>query len=52
MKLTKPLFAAPPGEIYPREIPAGEQCPAALEQAAREAGALDEGRRTRKTADK
>ena len=41
-KLTKSLFAVPPGEIYPRDIPAGEECPADLEHAAREAGALDE----------
>ena len=41
-KLTKPLFGAPNGEIYPREIAAGEECPPELEAAAREIGALAE----------
>lgn len=48
MKLTKPIFAVWPGEIYPREIPAGEDCPAELEQAAREFGALEEPKARRK----
>lgn len=55
MKLIAPIFAVWPGEVYPREIPAGEECPADLEQAAREAGALDDAeskpRRARKAAD-
>lgn len=41
-KLIKPLFAAPNGEVYPRTIPQGEECPPELEDAAREAGALEE----------
>ena len=40
-KLIKPLFAAPNGEVYPRTIPEGEECPPELEHAAREAGALE-----------
>jgi hypothetical protein len=40
MKLTKPIFGAAKGEIYPRIYEAGEECPASLEAAAREAGAL------------
>lgn len=47
-KLTKSLFGAPNGEIYPREIPAGEECPPELEDAAREAGALTETKASRK----
>jgi hypothetical protein len=41
MKLTKRIFAARPGEIYPGWIEAGEECPPELLDAAREAGALD-----------
>ncbi len=48
MKLTKPIFAVWPGEIYPREIPAGEDCPAELVDAARELGALGETKARRK----
>ena len=40
-KLAKPLFGAPNGEIYPRWIEAGEECPPELEAAAREIGALE-----------
>jgi len=39
-KLTKPIVGVPDGEIYPREIPAGEECPPQLEAYAREIGAL------------
>jgi hypothetical protein len=41
MKLTKPLFCAPPGEIYPRELAAGEECPPEFEESARAQGCLD-----------
>lgn len=41
MKLTKPLRCVPPGEIYPRELPAGEECPAEFEESARLQGCLD-----------
>lgn len=47
-KLTKPLFGAPNGEIYPRWIEAGEECPPELEGAAREIGALSEVKAARK----
>lgn len=40
--LKKPVFGAVHPEIYPREYPAGEECPPGLEDAAREMGALDE----------
>ena len=43
-KLTKPLFGVPNGEIYPREIAAGEDCPPELEAAARDIGALAENK--------
>lgn len=42
MKLTKPIYGAANGEIYPREYAAGEDCPPELEGAARAQGALDE----------
>lgn len=41
MKLTKPITGVPDGEIYPREIAAGEDCPAGLEAYAASIGALD-----------
>ena len=41
MKLKSPIFGVPDGEIYPREIPAGEECPANLEAYAAEIGALE-----------
>ncbi len=40
MKLKKAIFGAPDGEVYPREIPAGEECPPSLEAYAAEIGAL------------
>ena len=40
MKLTKPIFGAANGEIYPRVYAVGEDCPPELEAAAQEAGAL------------
>ncbi len=40
MKLLKAFFCAPAGEIYPREIAAGEECPRELEQAAAALGLL------------
>jgi len=42
MKLTKRIFGARAGEIYPEWIEAGEECPEHLLDAAREAGALEE----------
>lgn len=41
MKLKKAIFGAPDGEVYPREIPAGEECPPSLEAYAAEIGALE-----------
>lgn len=40
-KLTKPIFGVPDGEIYPRDIAAGEDCPANLEDYAISEGALE-----------
>jgi hypothetical protein len=40
-KLTKPLFGAANGEVYPRIYDAGEDCPDELQEAAIEAGALE-----------
>lgn len=40
-KLTKAIFGVPDGEIYPREIPAGDECPPGLEGYAAEIGALE-----------
>lgn len=41
MKLKKAITGVPDGEIYPREIPAGEECPPGLEAYAAEIGALE-----------
>jgi hypothetical protein len=51
-KLTKPLFGAPQGEIYPRWFAAGDECPENLLPAARELGALDEAQPATKAAKK
>lgn len=40
-KLIKDLFGQRDGEFVPRVIPAGEECPPELIEAARELGALD-----------
>ncbi len=40
-RLIKPLNGVPNGEVYPREIPAGAECPPELEDAAREIDALE-----------
>jgi hypothetical protein len=40
-KLIKSLFGQPNGEYMPRVIPAGEECPPELEEAAIESGALE-----------
>lgn len=40
-KLAKDFYGVPTGEIFPRTIKAGEECPANLENAAGKAGALD-----------
>jgi hypothetical protein len=48
-KLTKPLFGVPQGEIYPRWLDAGDECPENLLPAAREAGALGENKAAKKT---
>lgn len=48
-KLTKSITGVPDGEIYPREIPAGEDCPASLVAYAQSEGAFDpqpEGKQT------
>lgn len=41
MKLKKAITGVPDGEVYPREIPAGEECPPSLEAYAAEIGALE-----------
>lgn len=40
-KLTKPIFGVPDGEIYPREIAAGDECPPRLLDYAKSEGALE-----------
>jgi len=40
MKLAKDFECVPAGEIYPRVIPAGEECPEELIDAARSLGLL------------
>lgn len=40
-KLTKAIIGVPDGEIYPREIPAGEDCPENLLDYALGVGALE-----------
>ena len=40
MKLRADFFCVPPGEVYPRTLAAGEECPPALEAAARALGKL------------
>ncbi len=41
MKLTKTIKGVPAGEIHPREIPAGEECPENLVSYAQDIGALE-----------
>lgn len=40
-KLTKAIYGVPTGEVFPRHIPAGEDCPANLEAYAEQVGALE-----------
>lgn len=42
MKLKGDLFGVVAGEVYPRTIKAGEECPPELEEAARALDVLDE----------
>jgi hypothetical protein len=42
MKLTKAIFGVAAGDVYPRTYAPGDECPAELEDAAREAGALED----------
>lgn len=42
MKLAKDFLCVPPGEIYPRVIPAGEDCPQEHVGSARALGLLAE----------
>ena len=48
MKLTKAIYGAAAGEIYPRWFEAGEDCPENLMPAARELGALAEVKAAKK----
>ena len=41
MKLAQPLVCVPAGEIYPRVIEAGEECPPEFEAMAKDAGLLE-----------
>lgn len=41
-KLTNTIFGVPDGEIYPRDIAAGEDCPPNLEAYAADEGAFAE----------
>ncbi len=47
-KLTKTITGVPDGEIYPREIEAGEECPPGLEPYAASIGALAENKAAKK----
>lgn len=47
-KLTKPIVGVPDGEVYPREIAAGQDCPAGLESYAASLGALGENKAAKK----
>lgn len=47
MKLVFDWFAVPPGEIYPRTLPAGSQCPDGLEDLAIAAGVAEAPRNAR-----
>lgn len=47
-KLTKTITGVPDGEIYPREIEEGEECPAGLESYAASIGALGENKAAKK----
>ncbi len=40
-KLTKPIFGVPDGEIHPREVAKGEDCPPQLLAYARSLGAVE-----------
>lgn len=41
MKLSKAISGVVDGEVYPRTFAPGDDCPPELENAAREAGALE-----------
>lgn len=47
-KLTKTIFGVPQREVYPRDIPAGEDCPPGLEAYAASLGALGENKAAKK----
>lgn len=47
-KLTKAITGVPDGEIYPREIPAGDECPPALVDYAASIGALEQAKKAEK----
>lgn len=42
MKLSKAFRGVPAGEIYPVDYQAGDECPAELESAAADVGALEQ----------
>jgi hypothetical protein len=44
MKLTKAFMCVLPGEIYPAELAAGEECPPEYEDSARAQGCLPKGK--------
>ena len=50
-KLVKPVFGVVSGEIHPRTIAAGEDCPPELEAVAREVGALAENKAHKRAAE-
>lgn len=46
-KLKKDIYGVVKGEIYPKTIEAGEECPVELEDIAVEVGAITEKQRTK-----
>ncbi|UOP05331.1 hypothetical protein [Conchiformibius kuhniae] len=47
MKLIKPFYGVPDGAFYPVHYQKGDECPPELEEAAREAGCLKDGKKSK-----
>lgn len=52
MRLAKPFYGVPDGEIYPRWYQAGEDCPPELLEAAKAVGAVEETKEVKPRATK
>lgn len=48
VKLSKGIFGVPDGEVYPRDIPAGNDCPPGLEGYAASIGAIPDAKAMKK----